>query len=190
MFEHIAIFFSIILSLGLVHLLGGLSLMLDARIRNHLYWVHLLWTLNLLFLIALVWFANFALAEANELSLAHYFVLLAYAITIYLLCGLLFPVRGEEVVDFRKHYYANSKRFAVVGMAFVITDACDGLIETKLLDVPLNYGQFGTLGVYFFLFLGGLFSQSHRYHACAAVVFGLGLVGFLLSLVGFPITLR
>lgn len=186
MFEHIAIFFSIILSLGLVHLLGGWSLMLDNKIRNKVYWVHLLWSVNLLFLIALVWFANFALSSA-DIGLVHYFVLLGYSISIYLMCGLLFPVRGAEVVDFHDHYYTNRKRFCAVGLAFVVTDGVDGWIESSVLGTPLNLGQYGTLLVFALIFIVGLFTASHRFHAVGAIIFFLGLLGFLMSLVGLVI---
>lgn len=190
MFEHIAIFFSIILSLGLVHLLGGWSLMLDAREKTQIYWVHLLWTVNLLFLIALVWFANFALSSAADIGLTHYFVLLAYSISIYLMCALLFPVRGSEITDFKKHFYTNRKRFCIVGLVFVMTDGVDGWIESNVLGTPLNLGQFGTLTTYALIFLIGIFTATHRFHATGAVIFFIGLCGFLLSLNGLVIPFK
>ncbi|TDR23671.1 hypothetical protein [Marinicella litoralis] len=190
MFEHIAVFFSIILSLGLVHLLGGWSLMLDAKVKVKMYWVHLLWSVNMMLLIALVWFANFALSAAADIGLAHYFVLLGYSISIYLMCALMFPVRGDEVRDFKVHYYNNRVRFCAVGLVFVITDALDGWIESAVLNTPLNLGQFGTLTVYALLFVVGMLTSSHRFHASAAGLFFLGLVGFLMSLTGATIPMH
>lgn len=158
--------------------------MLDARVKTKLYWVHLLWTVNLMLLIALVWFANFALSNATDIGLLHYFVLLGYSVSIYLMCALMFPVKGDEVTDFRLHYFANRVRFCAVGLLFVVTDALDGLIEAATLNLPLNLGQFGTLTVYGVLFLVGMVTTSQRFHAFAAGVFSLGLVGFLMSLTG------
>lgn len=43
-FEHVPVFISIILGLALVHLLGGVSHLLDARARVKISWAHLLWT--------------------------------------------------------------------------------------------------------------------------------------------------
>ena len=182
MFEHVSIFFSIILGLGIVHLLGGVSLMLDARVKNKNYWVHSLWVFNLLFLISLVWIANFVLANADHLSLSHYFVLLAYSITIYLMCGLLFPVHGEEVTDFFVHFNSNKKRFYAVGILFTITDAIDGLLEAKAVDIELNPFQFGTLITYFILFVIGIKFKSRWIDPTIAIVFFLGLLGFLSSI--------
>ncbi len=187
MFEHISIFFSIILSLGLVHLLGGWSLMLDARVKTQPYWVHLLWTVNLMFLIALVWFANFALSSAGDIGLAHYFVLLAYSVSIYLMCALMFPVRCSEITDFKHHFYANRKRFCAVGLVFVLTDGIDGWIESAALGTPLNLGQYGTLTAFGLIFSIGIFTDSHRFHAFGALIFLLGMLGFLMSLNGLVI---
>lgn len=177
-----SIFFSIILGLGVVHLLGGLSLMLDARVKTKLYWVHLLWTINLLFLISLVWFGNFVLNFASQLGISHYFVLLAYSITIYLMCGLLFPVQGEEITDFEHHFNENKIRFYVIGILFVVTDAIDGLLEAKAINHPLNPYQFGTLLVFIILFLLGMKIKSKWFHSLTAVIFFLGMLGFLSSL--------
>jgi hypothetical protein len=183
MFEHISIFFSIILGLGIVHLLGGLSLILDARVKTKLYWVHLLWTFNLLFLISLVWFGNFVLNFASQLGISHYFILLAYSISIYLMCGLLFPVQGEEITDFEHHFNENKLRFYAIGILFVLTDAIDGLLEAKTLNIALNPFQFGTLTVYFILFVIGMKSSSRWFHGLTAVIFMLGMLGFLSSII-------
>lgn len=60
-FEHVFVFISVILGLAVVHLLGGLFLILDRRVPTRVYWVHMLWTVNMLFFISLVWVGNFAL---------------------------------------------------------------------------------------------------------------------------------
>ncbi len=182
-FEHLSVFVSIILGLAVVHLLGGVSLILDARVKTRLYWVHLAWTINMLFLIVLVWLGNFVLAPVTSFSIGHFLNLLAYSMVIYLMSGLLYPVRGEEVTDFREHFHANRARFFSVGLLFVATDALDGLFEAAAADLDLNPGQFGTLAVYGVLFLLGIRNASERFNAVAAGLFFLGLLGFLYSLV-------
>ncbi len=181
-FEHVSVFISIILGLAVVHLLGGVSLILDTRVRTKTYSVHLLWTLNMLFLIVLVWLGNFVLAPVAEFSAAHFFNLLAYSMVIYLMSGLLYPVRGEEVTDFRKHYHSNRLRFFALGVVFVITDALDGLLEARATGLDLNPFQFGQLGIFLVLFVIGLKNDREGFHQAVAVVFFLGMLGFLYSL--------
>ncbi|MEX2282582.1 MAG: hypothetical protein WEE89_08865 [Gemmatimonadota bacterium] len=178
---------SIILGLAVVHLLGGVSLILDARIRAKVYWIHLLWTANMLFLIVLVWLGNFVLAPVTVFSAAHFLNLLAYSMVIYLMSGLLFPVHGEEVADFREHFFANRVTFFSLGVLFVVTDALDGFLEHRATRVALNPGQYATLAVWLVLFVIGHRTSAERFHGVAAIVFFLGLVGFMESLVRYGI---
>jgi hypothetical protein len=182
-FEHVSVFISVILGLAVVHLLGGLSLILDRRIPTRVYWVHMLWTVNMLFFTSLVWVGNFALSEVSAFSLWHFFNLILYSMFIYLMSGLLYPVRGGEVTDFHEHFDHNRVRFYAVGLGLVITDALDGLLEQRALDSDLNVGQFFTLAVYMILFAIGMSYNNKRFDAFTAVIFFAGLLGFLQSLV-------
>lgn len=186
-FEHLSVFVSIVLGLAVVHLLGGVSLVLDARIRTEIYWVHLLWTANMLFLIILVWLGNFVLAPVATFSAAHFLNLLGYAMAMYLMSALLYPVHGEEVTDFREHFFANRARFFSVGVFFVVTDALDGFLEHRATGLDLNPGQYATLAVWLVLFVIGIRTSGERFHGFAAVLFFVGLVGFLESLVRYGV---
>ena len=182
-FEHYSVFVSIILGLAVVHLLGGLSLILDRRVAARTYGVHLMGTVNLLLVTVLMWLGNFALVWAPEVSVWLFLNLLAYSMAVYLMSGLLFPVRGDEVTDFREHFHANRPRFCVLGVVFVISDAVDGVFEHLATGLPLNPYQFGTLTVFLMIFLIGMRTESERFHRVAAGVFFLGLMGWLQSLV-------
>jgi len=182
-FEHLSVFVSIILGLAVVHLLGGLSLILDTRVRTRIYGLHLLWTVNMLFLIVLVWMGNFLLAPVQVFTAAHFFNLLAYSMVIYLMSGLLYPIRGEEVTDFREHFHSNRPRFFALGLVFVATDGLDGLLEARATGGELNPGQFATLAVYAVLFLVGMRTSGARANGAVGALFFLGLIGFLESLI-------
>ena len=182
-FEHVSVFISVILGLAVVHLLGGVSLVLDTRVKTHIYWVHLLWTVNMLFMTSLVWIGNFVLADVLAFSIWHFLNLVLYSMFIYLMSGLLYPVKGSEVTDFRQHFDDNRRRFYFIGLCLVVTDAVDGFMEHRVVGGELNPGQFGTLAVYAALFVAGIVWKSKRLDAFAAVVFLLGLLGFLESLV-------
>lgn len=181
-FEHVSVFVSIILGLAVVHLLGGVSLILDTRVKTKIYGVHLAWTLNMLFLTVLAWLGNFVLAPVTDFSAAHFFNLLAYSMVIYLMSGLLYPVRGEEVTDFKKHFHSNRPRFFSLGVVFVITDAVDGLLEARATGLQLNPFQYGQLAIFLVLFVLGIQSDREGFHRAFVVVFFLGMLGFLYSL--------
>ena len=67
-FSHISVFISLILGLAVVHLLSGFSLILDTRKESRTYWVHLLWTFNMLLTVVLVWLSSFVLSPLTEMA--------------------------------------------------------------------------------------------------------------------------
>lgn len=181
-FEHVSVFVSIILGLAVVHLLGGVSLILDTRVKTKIYGVHLAWTLNMLFLTVLVWLGNFVLAPVSEFTSGHFFNLLAYAMVVYLMSALLYPVQGGEVTDFEEHFRANRSRFYSLGVLFVITDAVDGLLESRATGLELNPFQYGQLTLFLVLFATGMRTDREGFHRGFAAVFFLGMLSFLYSL--------
>lgn len=182
-FAHISVFISLILGLAVVHLLGGISLILDTRKKTKIYWIHLFWTFNMLFTVILVWLSSFVLSPLEEIGVLHFINLLAYAIVTYLICGLLYPVQGEEITDFKVHFEENRTRFFLLGILFVFVDASDGILEYFKTDLPLDIGQFATLTVWFIVFTIALKVRHKAYDAFAAIIFIIGLTGWLVSLV-------
>ena len=182
-FSHTSVFISIILGLAVVHILGGVSLILDARVKTKVYWLHLLWTFNMLMVIVLVWLSSFVLSPLKEISVVHFLNYLAYAIVTNLLCGLLYPIRGEEVTDFRVHFWDNRKKFYLLGIAFIIIDALDGIFEHYNANIPWDYGQYATLSVWFIFFILGLRYSGEKFNILIAFIFLIGIIGWLASLV-------
>ena len=140
-FEYLTVFVSVILGLAVVHLLGGVSLLLDAREHERRDWIHEVWTANVFVTTVLVWWFNFQLTGIEAWTLPYFLNLVAYSVVLYLLAGLLYPVRGADVIDFRAHFEANRPRFFTVLLAFQVVDFIDSLLERSALDldwVPLH----------------------------------------------------
>ena len=182
-FSHISVFISLILGLSVVHLLSGFSLILDTRKESKIYWVHVLWTFNMLLTVVLVWLSSFVLSPLNEISVIHFINLLAYSIVTYLMSALLYPVQGEEVTDFLEHFDSNYKRFSFLGILFVLVDGIDGLLEHFEAGIPIDIGQFATLGIWLILFTSSLFFQNRTFKAIVSIVYTIGLLGWLHSLI-------
>ena len=58
-FSYLSVLTSIILALGITHLLTGLGRLLQSRGQVHIYWVHLLWTFNVFLFLVLNWWILF-----------------------------------------------------------------------------------------------------------------------------------
>src|SRR5256885_7440750 len=54
-FEYLSVLNSIILALGMTRVLAGVGEMLQARSRHRIYWVHVIWIVNLFLYLVLAW---------------------------------------------------------------------------------------------------------------------------------------
>lgn len=170
-FEYLSVFVSIILGLAVVHLLGGVSLILDQRVTARLYWVHLIWVLNMFSLITWVWWGNWQLNDIEAFSPVHYLAMVLFSVTLYLMCGLLFPVKGKEVEDFHEQFEMNRSRFFYLGQALVVAAALKGWVDRQVLEEPDTVERAVALGSLAVLFGVAARTPARRYHAVLAVAF-------------------
>ena len=168
-YEYLTVFVSVILGLAVVHLLSGVALILDTRVRESLDWIHAVWTANVFITTLLVWWFNFGLTAVTEWTLPHFVNLVAYSVVLYLMAGLLYPVQGDEVVDFRAHFEANRPRFFAVCLAFQVVDFADAALERQALGtdwVPLHLLSIvGFAGA----FVIAIRSSNRSYHGVLAI---------------------
>jgi len=54
-FEYLSVLISMILALGMTRVLGGVGEMLQGRSRRRVYWVHVIWIVNLFLYLVLAW---------------------------------------------------------------------------------------------------------------------------------------
>jgi len=170
-FEYLSVFISIILGLAVVHLLGGVSLLLDQRVVARIFWVHMAWVLNMFSLITWVWWANWQLNGVESFSPAHYVSMVLFSVVLYLMCGLLFPVRGKEVENFYEQFEINRTRFFYLGEVLLVAALLKGYVDRQVLSEPDTLERtvmFATLAVLF-----GIASRSRSrvFHGALAVVF-------------------
>jgi len=58
-YSYLSVLTSIVLALGITRILSGLGWLLQKRGRVRVYWMHLLWALNLFLYLALNWWILF-----------------------------------------------------------------------------------------------------------------------------------
>ena len=59
LFEYLSVFLSVIMGLGVTHILAGLSKTIHYRRSLKLFWVHTLWAINILIYIVIIWWGMF-----------------------------------------------------------------------------------------------------------------------------------
>ena len=168
-YEYLTVFVSVIFGLAVVHLLSGVSLILDTRVRERVDWIHGVWTVNVFLTTLLVWWFNFNLTAVQEWTLLHFLDLVAYAVVLYLMSGLLYPVRGAEIIDFRAHFECNRCRFFMVCLAFQAIDFADVLLERQALGSAWEPLRLALLAVFTVAFVIARRTSNRAFHGALAI---------------------
>jgi len=90
-FEYISVLTSIIIGLGIAHLLQGVAGLVQHPGRHRIYWVHLVWVAYMFFQMIFWWWWEFNLGKLEVWYFPNYLFVLLYAVVLYVACALLFP---------------------------------------------------------------------------------------------------
>jgi ABC-type antimicrobial peptide transport system permease subunit len=186
-YEYLTVFISVVLGLAVVHLLSGVALLLDTRVRARADWIHGVWTANVFVTTMLVWWFNFRLTGVQVWTLPFFLNLVAYSVVLYLMSGLLYPVRGSEVTDFRIYFEANRPRFFMVCLAFQVIDFSDAALERQAFGMDWDPIQLTLLGVYAIGFIVGIFSSNRTFHGVLSVAWLLTCIAWGIAGLDDPI---
>lgn len=169
MFEYVMVLVSIIVGLGLTHLLQGVAhVVLSGRAKP--YWVHLVWV-GYMFLTAVMWWWwEFRFRTVEVWTFQLYMFVLGYAFIIYLMCAWLFPDRADDHGGYKTYFYARRSWFFGLLALYLLIDLADTLLKgvshfmSLGLEYPIATASFTTLA------LVAAAIRSERYHGAFAVV--------------------
>jgi hypothetical protein len=119
--EYLSVLVSIIIGMGLSHLLASLARLIVARARVRIYWVSLV-TAAVAFLAHVqFWWSTYDYDEAILGNFFSFLVFLLAPILLYLMAVLVFPDFDDDVahVSMYDHYYSVRPWFYSVGAAAV-----------------------------------------------------------------------
>ncbi len=180
LFEYLGVLISVVMGLAITHLLIGLSKVIHWRDSVRHYWVHYVWTLNVMVYVVGIWWNMFWWSRLEEWRFYEFLFILLYAVVLFLLASLLYPWSFKEGLDLRKHFLWNrSWFFGILALAWVI-DIPETVMKAEggLRALPGGYVVFvSTLIV---LSIAAVFSKSERFHAFFAVFWLVWVLGYLL----------
>lgn len=150
LFPHIRIVIGMVVGLAIARLLTGIARLIQHPKRYRVSLIHLLWVFSLLAELALFWWWEFALSRLPSLTFGTFIFLIVYALTLFLLCALLFPEDLDEYADY-EDYFLNRRRwffglFALIFVLDVVDTALKGPARWNhysadyLIQVPLGLG--------------------------------------------------
>ena len=172
-FEYLAVFVSLILGLGIAHLLLGLGRMIHRRDRSRPDAVHLLWTGAVFWTVVLNWWVFFQAQNVTVWSFDYFVVVVIGAVLYFLLAVLLFPPDVTVDEDYSVLFERNRVWFLGIFVGTSVVDIALTALRGDVFDPPMYLPfalHFCVLGVI------GLFVTSRRFHvALAGYVLGTGL---------------
>ena len=177
LFEYTAVLTSIIIGLGLAHLLRGLAGLIQHPEKARLYWVHLLWVGYLFFTLVFWWWWEFRLGEIETWTLQLYLFVVFYAFLLFLASALLFPVSMEGYADYRDYFYSRRRwLFGIIAATYVV-DLVDTMIKGQGHLAELGAEYLVTSGLQFALCLVAMWTRNERFHG----VFALAMFAYQVS---------
>jgi hypothetical protein len=168
MFDYVMVLASVIIGLGITHLLTGVASIVQHPGRAKIYWVHLLWVAATFLRAIFWWWFEFGFSTAVW-TFTLYFFVLCYALLIYLWCALLFPRDLAGYDGYKDYFYSRRTWFFGVGLAANLADIADTLLKgvdhLLLLGTPYLLGQVA-LTTFFII---ALRTRNERFHAAFAL---------------------
>jgi hypothetical protein len=178
LFEYLGVLISVVMGLGITHLLIGVSKTIHYRNSVRVYWVHSVWTVNVLVFIVVIWWGMFWWSSLGQWGFYQFLFVVLYAIILFLLASILYPWELARDFDFRKHFFRNHRWFfGIQALAWCVDVAETGLkAEAGLREPPQFYMLF--VPSLLILSLIGAVTSNRRYHAffsiywlCAILVY-------------------
>jgi hypothetical protein len=171
---------SVIIGLGVTHLLTGVAGVVQHPGRAKTYWIHLTWV-GATFLRAIFWWWFEFQYSSAAWTFALYFFVLGYALLIYLWCALLFPKDLAGYDGYKDYFYSRRAWFFGIGLAANLADIVDTLAKGTAHFLSLGPIYLTGLAVMTLLFIIALLTRNERFHA----FFAIGAVGWLMI---YPVT--
>ena len=179
-FEHLAVLISIVLGLGIAHLLTSVHRLVQARARVRTYWLPLLWTLLLFVTQIEWWWAIFALRTETVWNFFYFLFVLLSPVSLYLAAAFVLPeveAGGDAPIDLRAYYYENRRWFFAIVAAGPMLDASRRAVQA---GTWLDAGVVSNLIAAVLLSLLALTSRP-RVHGVATLLITALFGYFLLS---------
>jgi len=178
MFNYVMVLASVIIGLGIAHLLQGVGGIVQHPGREKVYWVHLLWVAVIFLRAIFWWWFEYRLSQTPEWTFTLYLFVLGYAVLIYLWCALLFPRDLAGYDGFKDYYYSRRTWLFGLVLAGQAVDVADTLL--KGLDHFRSLGPSYVVAIVVIsaLLLIAMRTRSERYHGAFAIFAALYLIAY------------
>ena len=139
-FEFLSVLISVVVGLGIAHLLTGIGRLLHRRGEIRLSGIHLAWTLWVfLFMVIYWWTAVYGYQEWQHWNIVLFLFILAYGVLLFLLCVILYPADVPESWDMHEHFMSMRRWFFGIFVLTIIMEFGDTYLKDHFDDLGPLY---------------------------------------------------
>jgi hypothetical protein len=128
-FSYVSGLTTVILALGIGRILVSGGRLLERRISVRLYWVHLMWVVNVFLYLCLQWWVLFRWQAWTDWNFFLFMFLIASPTIVFLLTVILFHDSPSEHSDFKEHFFANHRWFFTLAAVLPALDFVDTFLK-------------------------------------------------------------
>ncbi|RUV68440.1 MAG: hypothetical protein EOR30_12050 [Mesorhizobium sp.] len=181
-FPHIRIVMGMVIGLGLTRLLSGLARIVQHPGQYRLYPVHLAWVVSVLLMLVHFWWWEFGLFQIETWTFGKYLFIIFYAVTLFLLCALLFPDSMLDYTSYEDFFYLRRAWFFGLLAATYLLDVVDTLLKG-----PEHFARFGVeylfrTPVFVALCVIAMLVRDRRFHIAFVAAALIYQISFILRL--------
>jgi hypothetical protein len=179
-FPHVRIVMGMVVGLGVARLLSGVARIIQHPTQYPLYPVHLAWVLSVLLLLAHFWWWEFDLFHLEHWTFGKYLFLIGYAVTLFLLCALLFP---DSMLDYRGYedffYARRGWFFGLLALSYAL-DIIDTLLKGRIYFSNLGTEYILRSPVFIVLCVAAILIRDRRFHIAFVTLTLVYQISFIL----------
>ncbi|RWM67425.1 MULTISPECIES: hypothetical protein [Mesorhizobium] len=181
-FPHIRIVMGMVIGLGVTRLLSGLARIVQHPGQYRLYPVHLAWVVSVLLMLVHFWWWEFGLFQIETWTFGKYLFIIFYAVTLFMLCALLFPDSMLDYTSYEDFFYSRRTWFFGLLAATYLLDVIDTLLKG-----PEHFARFGVeylfrTPVFVALCVIAMLVRDRRFHIAFVAAALIYQISFILRL--------
>jgi hypothetical protein len=165
LFEYLGVLISVVMGLGITHLLVGINKIIQYRNYIQIYWVQVIWSINILVYILVIWWGFFWWSSLEEWTFYQFLFVTLYAIILFLLATMLFPRKISRDFNFKENFLRNRGWFFGMQILAWIIDIAETNLKAGLGLRELPQMYFLEVGLMIVLAFIAAITRNTRFHA-------------------------
>lgn len=169
MFEYVMVLASVILGLGITHILQSLVEAFQSSRQIRHSWVHLAWVAYVFLFTVFWWWWQFALQRTEVWTFQYYGFIILYAVIIYLWAAFVIPSRVPDDADYEGYFYSRRRWIFGVSLCSLLFDYTDTWAKGPAHLASLGLGYIAQLLLFSGLTVAAIWTKNKIYHAGFAI---------------------